>query len=155
VLHVACSVADQSVVPKCYPKQVFESQTPPVHLVYSYMKRLDRHETFKTDSFRTHMSSISYNPRFHGIKHSITTSNQTPHSRWHSHLSPQPFQLLQHNQVCIQKPIHALPHTRLLVLVQLTFLDRAARDAFSETCIGKAVDCCQAYISKRLYMYRR
>lgn len=56
-------------------------------------------------------------------------------------LTPQPLQLPQNNHVRIQKPIHALAHTRLLVLVQLARLDGACRDALAETGIGQGMNC--------------
>jgi hypothetical protein len=55
-------------------------------------------------------------------------------------LLPHPLQLLQHHQIRIQEPIHALPHARLLVFIQCALLYRAAGDAFPEACIGEAVD---------------
>lgn len=73
-----------------------------------------------------------------------------PNSRLRSKLSPllpQPLQLPQHHQIRIQKPIHALPHTRLLVLVQLAVLDVARGYAFAKACVGERVDCCIARVS--------
>lgn len=56
------------------------------------------------------------------------------------HRPLQPLQLFQHDQVRIEKPVHALPHARLLVLVELSVLDRAAGNALLEACIRQAVN---------------
>jgi hypothetical protein len=58
-----------------------------------------------------------------------------------SPLLPQPLQLPQHHQIRIQKPIHALPHARLLVFVQLAVLDVARGYAFAEAGVGQGVYC--------------
>ena len=55
-------------------------------------------------------------------------------------LLPQSLQLPKNNNVRVQEPIHALPHTRLLVLVQLAVLNTARGNAFAETCVGQGVD---------------
>lgn len=57
-------------------------------------------------------------------------------------LTSQPLQLPQHNNIRIQEPIHALPHTRLLVFIQLPVFDSAGWDAFAETGVCETVDCC-------------
>ncbi|KAF2446162.1 PDT-domain-containing protein [Karstenula rhodostoma CBS 690.94] len=55
-------------------------------------------------------------------------------------LPPQPLQLPQNNQIRIQKPIHTLPHTRLLVLIQLPALHPASRDALLEADVRQGMD---------------
>jgi hypothetical protein len=57
-------------------------------------------------------------------------------------LLPQPLQLPQHDKVRIQEAVDALPHTGLLIFVELSVLDRAGGDAFAETCVCQAVDGC-------------
>jgi hypothetical protein len=59
-----------------------------------------------------------------------------------TNLPPQPLQLPQHNQIRIQKPIHALPHAGLLVFVQLSVLHAASGDALLEAGVCQAVDGC-------------
>ena len=54
--------------------------------------------------------------------------------------TPQPLQLPQHHQIRIQKPVHALPHARLLVFIQLAVLDAARGDALAEARVCEAVD---------------
>jgi hypothetical protein len=56
-------------------------------------------------------------------------------------LLPQPLQLPQNHQVRIQKSIHTVPHTGLLVLVQLAVLHVASGYAFAETGVGEGVYC--------------
>lgn len=55
-------------------------------------------------------------------------------------LLPQPLQLPQHNDIRVQESVDALPHAGLLVLVELSVLDRTGGDAFAETCVCQTVD---------------
>jgi hypothetical protein len=60
-----------------------------------------------------------------------------------SALSPQSLQLPQHDHIRIQKPIHTLPHARLLVLVQFAGFDGTRGDAFAEARVGEGVYRCE------------
>ena len=59
-------------------------------------------------------------------------------------LLPEPLQLPQHHQICIQKSIDALSHTRLLIFVQLRILNIPGGYTFAEAYIGEGVYRCTA-----------
>jgi hypothetical protein len=86
------------------------------------------------------VSRITHHQRCGKLVLSISSCDANPR------LLPQSLQLPQHHQIRIQKPIHALPHTRLLVLVQLPVLDVAARYAFSEACVCEGVYRCATLV---------
>ena len=57
-------------------------------------------------------------------------------------LLPQLLQFPHDDKVRIEEAVHALPHTGLLVLVELAVLDGARGNALAEAGIGQGVDSC-------------
>lgn len=56
-------------------------------------------------------------------------------------LTPNIFQLLNHQQIRIQKAIHTVLRAALLALIQSLILDRAG-DALGPADVGQVVDSC-------------
>jgi hypothetical protein len=81
--------------------------------------------------------SISYTPSYTTFLLSLLPS-PSPRATPPQHLLrlPQPLQLPHNDIIRIQEAIHTLPHTRLLVFIQLPILDIAAGYAFAEAGIG-------------------
>lgn len=92
-----------------------------------------------------HPANPPHKPTIHKPPAPFQLSNHTivivhPTSPSSSSSPPQPLQLPQHHQIRVQKPINALPHTRLLVFIQRAVLDPAARDALLEAHVGERVN---------------
>lgn len=99
--------------------------------------------------FKQRDHAVSYSPSHpssHIIHQSTPLSNipQEYSAYWQlaytPRLLPQSLQLLKYHQICIQKPIHALPHARLLIFVQLTLLNCTCGNAFLEAGIRKTMN---------------